>query len=1770
MKSRILRKIFAISLVLILFLSVSAETLAKLANTAAGATQSFGIARGHASEYLNGKPYNTQLQYKADGKTVYRIFAGTDASSGDFDTAIICLDKNKTFPKETSSNNGQYTSKGNLTQSNVSNKEALQWLVDNALIPEDEPEMVDQKIAEIFESIIESTKNDVNPVRVEDIKAALTKDDIMIALQIAAWSVTDGYTMHNLKGSDGTTESSLLGNSIFGRNKGKYIKAMVEYYKEGMTNHTTGNTTGTDPAFVDTNVQVVERKNEIFLGEYKLAEATKDYTINITFYDENNQVLEDVDYLILDGNTTSSRILAPTKEDLNGKRFFIMVDRRTKARSVKITLMPKIINSTSVGTVWTTDNENDQRLLSIEREIQQPQPVEKVTPFAPTTEDYEFDAALRKHISQIITYDDRMINEYHRTYLDDDNQKTRKPVAVSTPNSSINEYEYDHRKDPYLIDLGDDEHKHVLVVYTITVYNETDKEIAITSITDYLPPKGLKFVNVTDNEEDPRYQYNSIWVYNENNNSVSTNALRSQTIAPVSNGEIHCASVQIALDVTEEAKGRIVTNIAEISGYETNPAGGEDHDSGYYENVVRKKKVILPDTEEDWENYNGKDNPDDLSNPGYYYKGQEDDDDFEKIKVKGKMDIALRKNITHVNGKQVNPNRIGTIDTAPLLGSAFAMLDDMIENMDDELGATANYSADIKSPPVSVKAGDLVTYKIRLLNEGQIEAYASEVTDFLPDGLAFIPNYTDNITNGWVAKSGTGTLKSLAEVDVNNMVTDSSLSGVTRANAQVYVGPVTITSKKKEGTPLTPFNRATQIIDEEVFLQLTCLVVEPANLQDQKILRNISVISGYKDASEQEIDGDGTDSVKDNITSPDQFNESNHEDDEDYDDVIITKVVTFYDLALKKYITAIRSADGTAKTIPSDQVRTCNVVDVTDLVNRSADHPKANAVYSLGEKPKIAIEDGDIITYTIRIYNEGTQDALVKEVIDTVPKGLEFVTYEKKDNGDYLDGSYTNYINGWETFTRNGNGYTGWTTGIRTTVTNNENEYLLHAFDKTKVNSTDTKGLSYIELQVEFRVNLSSLSEEERADIMINGIVNIAEIADDDGDDNDSTPNNKVETEDDEDYDVVVPNVYDLALKKAVTEVKGSDSNPKTIPNNEKRTIIVDNTDSLKNRTNNGKANATYLINKTLPVSVADGDYVIYTIRVFNEGRQDAKVLELMDTIPTGLEFVEYEENTDGTRKSGSETNHHYKWKKKTNDQNQVILTTDYLSTTVIPAFDNLQRDGTRKEKGLSYEDVKIEFRVNLSSLSDEEKATIMKNGILNIAEITEDNGYDNDSEPGDGDPDQDDIDEDKIIPKEFDLALRKFIEKTETADEEKTYDRTPKATYKNGELSYSKEDDPVIVFEGTKITYVIRVYNEGSQDGYAAEVTDDIPKGLAFDPDDETNTEYRWKMYDENDKLTTDPDKAVKIKTDYLSKDNEKSAGGNLLKAFDPSKGITTNGNNLNPDYKDIKVVFWVNKSATEDPKILVNTAEISNDTDEYGNDVEDIDSEPGDGDPDEDDIDTELVEMKYFDLSLLKYVSKVIVIEDGVTKEIETGYTGLENPEPIVKIDLNSKKINTTEIKYLYTIKVTNEGEIDGYALEITDRIPEGLAFYEEDNTKWGWTVSEDGIVKTTYTSDQLLKPGQSTEVPIILRWVKDKNNIGIKINTAEISLDKNDYGVPDYDSTPNNNEDGEDDQDIAVIMLTIPTGSAPIYLTLIISVMSILGIGVYLIYKYVLKKE
>lgn len=153
-----------------------------------------------------------------------------------------------------------------------------------------------------------------------------------------------------------------------------------------------------------------------------------------------------------------------------------------------------------------------------------------------------------------------------------------------------------------------------------------------------------------------------------------------------------------------------------------------------------------------------------------------------------------------------------------------------------------------------------------------------------------------------------------------------------------------------------------------------------------------------------------------------------------------------------------------------------------------------------------------------------------------------------------------------------------------------------------------------------------------------------------------------------------------------------------------------------------------------------------------------------------------------------------------------------------------------------------------------------------------------------------------------------------------------------------------------------------------------------------------------------------------------------------------------------------------------------------------------------------------------------------------------------------------------------IINQGEIAGYATEITDYIPAGLTFVQEDNPQW--TLEENGKITTRQLEGTLLQPGETATVSVTFTWINGAENLGTKTNIAEISEDYNEHGSPDIDSTPDNvkpdgyEEQQEDDDDRALVILELKTGGETSYIWLVLIVLTIITGGIILIKKYVLE--
>ena len=1229
--------------------------------------------------------------------------------------------------------------------------------------------------------------------------------------------------------------------------------------------------------------------------------------------------------------------------------------------------------------------------------------------------------------------------------------------------------------------------------------------------------------------------------------------------------------------------------------------------------------------------------------------------------VPKRFDLALRKFITAIKRAEKDievADRTPRVDTTTL-----------INGIKDDRTGEVEYTATYTHPKdkQKVETGDIVTYKIRVYNEGQVDGTATEVTDYLPAGLELVAGSAINTKYGW--KTGEQiTLKDGSKVTpiTSNYLKDTTIKAFDKAKTSETTEGIWQKAEKGEG--------GLYYAD----LEVECKVVATASGTEQN-LRNIAAITADS--------GDDDDSVpeKPNLDdyTPPTDNSTYQEDDDDYEDLVLPGKT--FDLALRKYITEVNGTKLEDTRVPD--------IDVTKLASGEA----TTADYKHKKYP-VEVKTGDVVTYRFTVYNEGDIEGYVYSITDYLPQGLEF---DAKSNPEFIEaktsGKYTaEELEGKEyIYSINKEKNTITISKIPAQGETGLQPYLfgLNPFDGEKLDSKS--------IDIKFKV-----SAETSANDMV--LTNIATMdytsaprpQEEKIKDRDSKPENFTEPtaedlleplpgykgneenkndltdskyhykgqEDDDDFEKIIikGTPFDLSLRKFITKLNGTelkDEKDRTPKINTSKLNTIDSTTGKKITT------AEYVHPKDA-VTVRKGDIVTYKIRVYNEGDRNGYATEVTDYLPEGLGFLpNYTNNSiwsipkttdeatgkevlpegieiknlvgeNGFYRDESEIN---KDKIKLEDfkdpitgevptdysQIQIVtgeraaISTKALKEKLIKAYksqkadEDLWQQSTNDEKdGLFYQEVEITCIVL--------KENTYKGILKNVAEITEEydengnkieqKGDDRDSEPknvyeddkhtpgkeenGYTPGEQDDDDFEQLQLKYFDLALRKFITKVDGEAPEAsrepvpdvstlidgTYDRNGK---KEHTATYNHPKDPLWVKNGSKVEYTIRVYNEGSEDGYAYEVSDDIPNGLVFEADDATN-KYGWVMYREmtesdeniakediieyNGKkyvITTKAEEATMIRTRYLEK--------TLIKAFDPETKTLS--------YADVKVVFTIKEPKDFDKdRVIINQAQITEDS------GDDEDSTPNEW-QDEDDEDIEKVRIPIFDLSLLKWVTQSVVTVNGKTTTTNTGFKpnkgltestgeGIRNnnePEPIAKVELDKKKLNKTVVKFVYKIRVTNEGEIPGYATEVTDYIPEGLEFHVEDgnNKQYGWVKSGDDKIVTRALETVLLNPGESKELEITFRWINSEKNLGQKINIAEISEDANDYNTDDIDSTPNNKEnpykeEQEDDDDFALVILSIKTGATQFmsYFTLITITLAIVGGGIILIKKYVLK--
>ena len=383
------------------------------------------------------------------------------------------------------------------------------------------------------------------------------------------------------------------------------------------------------------------------------------------------------------------------------------------------------------------------------------------------------------------------------------------------------------------------------------------------------------------------------------------------------------------------------------------------------------------------------------------------------------VDLSLRKFITKVNDTSVN--RMPQVDTSSL-----------------ETGTTATYNH--TKEPLSVRLNDLITYTIRVYNESETGAFATEIKDYIPSNLEFLPNNETNQAYGWSLNGSTLTTTYLQDTKIDGYLGTGSLA----------YADIQLVSKVKD-TGLSK-------LDEKLvnIAEITGYAVDDFNggKKAYKVDRDSKPLNFPDSLKNNDYAGNGSDGnyVK------------GQEDDDDFDVVITDDERDFLDLALRKFITRIDAVNietGVLENITPITADDKSIVGVdrtpqVDLSTlRYKDNPYAGKTATYNHiKNAVDVAAGDLVTFTIRVYNEGFEiDAYAREIVDYIPTGFKYVP-DNEINKKY----------GW---TQNGNTLT--TTYLKDTKL-------------AKYNGT----LSYADVELVLQVNTTTYNEL---------IVNIAEVS---------------------------------------------------------------------------------------------------------------------------------------------------------------------------------------------------------------------------------------------------------------------------------------------------------------------------------------------------------------------------------------------------------------------------------------------------------------------------------------------------------------------------------------------------------------------------------------------------------------------------------------------------------------------------------------------------
>ena len=588
------------------------------------------------------------------------------------------------------------------------------------------------------------------------------------------------------------------------------------------------------------------------------------------------------------------------------------------------------------------------------------------------------------------------------------------PLANGTSTNA----NYLMNKTPLKVRAGD------TVTYAIQLFNEGKVNATAAEIKDYLPT-GLTFVRAyTDFDAVHTAGYdgsNDIPNSGTSNKTIELKNPNQNYITPYSNDDTQetfkAKSQIIYVDCKVGATGGnyVYTNMAEISEYKMEAGSDIDSEAA---NWIKPSDTRYSTEWQNYSNGHSEENPSWFDNGFHNWGAQDsngagDDDDFDKVIIEH-VDLALTKRI---EGKLVNGTEEmlvpadSTTDKSRVVISGY---DDVKNGIENDLKYNMN------KKPAHVQKEDQLVMVLTVYNEGKLDGVVKEITDYLPKYLIFNAEKTaelnsQNIEFTYVKNSGylfieiNGndgvTLQNLNDYDSdpNNHKVDhfevKVVLDVSKAASERLYNSAAITEYGYNGADGVYYSARQSGLDKDSY----------GYVASRTRLVNMH-IDNHTDAED-----DGQDLT--------QYNKNNlQEEDDDDMDVVEVDYNPNFDLSLRKYIQKIeKDFDGDElvdETDPDSGYKKYSTVyerriPVLDEFSLEALNETGTAEY-YHEKLKVEAEKDDLVTYRIRVYNEGKGDdcfGRATEITDYLPDGLQYVSLENgNDSGWTVESTSGNKI----------------------------------------------------------------------------------------------------------------------------------------------------------------------------------------------------------------------------------------------------------------------------------------------------------------------------------------------------------------------------------------------------------------------------------------------------------------------------------------------------------------------------------------------------------------------------------------------------------------------------------------------------------------------------------------------------------------------------------------------------------------------------------------